>query len=59
MSPDAVKTHELEFRQEMLAKGDVEKLDLVKNKDLVKVFIKRESLSRPFYSQKLKDPAAV
>ena len=32
MSPDAVRTNELEFRQQMLAKGDVEKLDLIKNK---------------------------
>ena len=54
MSPDAVRTTELEFRQEMLAKGDVEKLDLVKNKELVRVYIKSESLSRPFYIQKLK-----
>ncbi len=58
MSPDAVRTTELEFRQQMLAKGDVEKLDLVKNKELVRVFIKRESLDRPFYTQKLKRPSS-
>ena len=38
MSPDAVRTTELEFRQQMLAKGDVEKLDLIKNKELVRVY---------------------
>ncbi len=59
MSPDAVQTTELEFRQQMLAKGDVEKLDLVKNKELVRVYVKRESLSRPFYTQKLKKPSGA
>ncbi|MBA2761234.1 MAG: AAA family ATPase, partial [Segetibacter sp.] len=59
MSPDAVPTTELEFRQQMLAKGDVEKLDLVKNKELVRVYVKRENLSRPFYTQKLKKPSGA
>src|SRR3954465_4963921 len=54
MTADAVKTTELEFRQQMLAKGDVEKLDLIKNKELVRVYIKPESLSKPFYSQRFK-----
>lgn len=58
MSPDAVKTTELEFRQEMLAKGDVEKLDLVKNKELVRVYIKNESLNNPFYIKKIKKPTS-
>ena len=49
MSPDAVRTTELEFRQEMLAKGDVEKLDLIKNKDLVRVHIKKEHLNKAFF----------
>lgn len=56
MTADAVKTTELEFRQQMLAKGDVEKLDLIKNKELVRVYIKPDSLSKPFYSQKIKRP---
>ena len=58
-TPDAVPTTELEFRQQMLAKGDVEKLDLVKNKELVRVYIKKESLDRPFYVNKLKRPAGA
>ncbi|MCW3107195.1 MAG: hflB [Segetibacter sp.] len=57
MSPDAVRTTELEFRQQMLAKGDVEKLDLIKNKELVRVYVKSESLSKPFYTNKIKRPA--
>ena len=32
MSPDASTTTELEFRQQMLAAGDVEKLDFIDNK---------------------------
>lgn len=56
MNPDAVKTTELDFRKEMLAKGDVEKLDLIENKKLVRVYIKDESLGKPFYTSKLKQP---
>lgn len=54
MSPDAVRTNELEFRQQMLAKGDVEKLDLIKNKELVRVYVRPESLNKTFYQNKLK-----
>ncbi len=54
MAPDAVRTTELEFRTTMLAKGDVEKLDLIKNKELVRVYIKPESLSKSFYVERLK-----
>lgn len=56
MTADAVKTTELEFRQQMLAKGDVDKLDLIKNKELVRVYIKPDSLSKPFYAEKIKRP---
>src|SRR3954468_23728152 len=59
MSPDAVRTTELEFRQQMLAKGDVEKLDLIKNKELVRVYINSDSLSKPFYSEKIKRSTAA
>ena len=58
MTPDAVRTTELEYRTEMLAKGDVERLDLIKNKELVRVYIKSESLSKPFYTNKIKRPSA-
>src|SRR3954469_22610707 len=56
MSPDAVRTTELEFRQNMLAKGDVDKLDLIKNKELVRVYIKQDSLNKSYYS-KIKKPS--
>lgn len=51
---DATSTSFQEFRQEMLAKGDVQKLELIKNKDLVRIYIYKDSLSKPFYQNKLK-----
>jgi AFG3 family protein len=56
-TPDAVRTTELEFRQQMLAKGDVEKLDLIKNKDLVRVYIRKASLDKPYFAGKIKRPS--
>jgi cell division protease FtsH len=35
----------MEFRDQMLRKGDVEKLDIVTNKNIVRVYIKKDSLS--------------
>ncbi|MDQ6814210.1 MAG: ATP-dependent zinc metalloprotease FtsH [Bacteroidota bacterium] len=57
MSPDAVRTTELDFRRDMLAKGDVEKLDLIKNKELVRVYIKPESLGKDYYTKGIKRPS--
>ena len=58
MSPDAQRTTEYEFTTEMLAKGDVEKLDEIKNKDLVRVYIKQSSLTKPNISSKIKHPTS-
>ncbi len=44
---------ELEFRTNMLEKGDVAKLVLVTNKNLVRVYIKKESLDKTYYKEKL------
>ena len=44
---------EQEFRNNMLEKGDVAKLVLVTNKNLVRVYIKKDSLDKPFYKDKL------
>src|SRR4051812_18216172 len=52
-SPDMMITTELEFKQTMLANGDVDKVDLIKNKDLVRVYIKQDSLGKKFYLDKL------
>jgi cell division protease FtsH len=56
LNADAIKTTELEFRQKMLSAGDVDKLDLIKNKEMVRVYIKPDSLSKSFYTGKVKKP---
>jgi len=59
-NPDSSRTSFQEFEREMLVKGDVRQLDLIKNKDLVRIYIYEDSLKKPFYSEKLKTkmPAA-
>ena len=44
---------ELEFKNGMLDKGDVEKLVLVTNKNLVRVYIKKDSLNKSYYKDLL------
>ena len=47
------------FRSNMLRQGDVEKLEQVKNKEIVRVYIKKDSLNKEYYNQFFKDlPAA-
>ncbi|HVZ26871.1 MAG TPA: hypothetical protein VG842_12485, partial [Sediminibacterium sp.] len=53
-APDTTTTWEQEFQEKMLLPGDVERLDLVKNKDLVRVYIKSDSIYKKFYHDKLK-----
>jgi AFG3 family protein len=53
-APETTQTWEQEFKQKMLVQGDVERLDLVKNKDRVRVYIKPDSISKKFYTDKLK-----
>ncbi len=54
LTPDAKPIDsEQEFRNNMLEKGDVEKLVLVTNKNLVRVYIKKDSLAKPYYKEKL------
>lgn len=48
-TPDAKPLDsELDFTSKMLETGDVAKLTLVPNKNLVRVYIKRDSLEKPF-----------
>ena len=54
-SPKVVKTNEKEFKENMLLTGDVEKLVSIRNKELVKVYIKKDSLHKPFYANKFKN----
>ena len=44
---------EQEFRNNMLLKGDVARVMIVTNKNLVRVFIKPDSLQKPYYKDKL------
>jgi cell division protease FtsH len=44
---------EMEFRKNMLEKGDVSRLVLVTNKNLVRVYIKKDSLDKPYYKDLL------
>ncbi|HEY2727341.1 MAG TPA: ATP-dependent metallopeptidase FtsH/Yme1/Tma family protein, partial [Parafilimonas sp.] len=54
--PDVQTTTEQEFKEKMLKPGDVDKIDIVRNKDLVRVYIKKESLDKDFYRSKFKEP---
>lgn len=52
-SPDTKKIDSWkEFQDEMLLKGDVQKLDIITNKNLVRVYIKKDSLNKPYYLSK-------
>jgi AFG3 family protein len=54
LSPDAKPLDsEQEFRNNMLEKGDVDHLVLVTNKNLVRVYIKKASLDKPYFKEKL------
>ena len=53
MAPEIRTTTEQEFKQVMLTHGDVERIDLIQNKELVRVYIKPDSIEKDFYVQKL------
>ena len=55
VKPDATNITDLKFKQEMLAKNHVEKIEPVKNKDVVRVYIKKDSLNQPIYKELLGD----
>ena len=48
-TPTATVISDLQFRNEMLVKNDIQKLELVRNKDVVRVFIYKDSLNKPIY----------
>ena len=59
---DSGKTTEQEFQQQMLLQGDVQKMGIVRNKEIVRVYIKPDSVGKPFYVKKFSkklDPASV
>jgi cell division protease FtsH len=49
VTPDATNITELKFRQEMLSRNHVVKIEPVKNKDVVRVFINKDSLNAQVY----------
>lgn len=53
-APETVTTVDQEFKQKMLLEGDVEKLELVKNKEIIRVYIKPDSVGKKFYQDKFK-----
>jgi cell division protease FtsH len=60
-SPEASPVSEQDI-QKMVAQGDVDKLELITNKGIVKVYIKSDSIVKPVYEKILKqklDPAKV
>ncbi len=52
-TPDAHQISELDFRKNMLENGDVDKIDIISNKALVRVYIKKESLQKPYFKDLL------
>ncbi len=55
VTPDAKNITELEFKQKMLVNNDVLKLEPVKNKGVIRVYIIKDSLSKPAYKELLGD----
>ena len=58
-TPDVTEITEKEFKYDILVKGDVEKLKLIRNKDVVRIYIKSDSLKKEFYVTKFKDKIDV
>ncbi|MEO7310645.1 MAG: ATP-dependent zinc metalloprotease FtsH [Chitinophagaceae bacterium] len=52
---DVKNIDEKTFKEEMYAKGDVDKITKIKNKGIIRVYIKVDSLSKDYYKLKLKD----
>ncbi len=53
LTPETKEVSKLVFFDKMLLAGDIEKIDIIKNKDLVKVYIKKESIKKPYYKDLL------
>ncbi len=52
--PDVAQITEREFKNEILAKGDVDKVVFIKNKEVVRVFIKADSIAKDYYLKKFR-----
>ena len=61
-SPESSQISEMEVKQNMLAKGYVERFDLIRNKELVRVYINADSVNKEYFVKlfgKKMDPAKV
>ncbi|WP_246027099.1 ATP-dependent zinc metalloprotease FtsH [Sediminibacterium goheungense] len=54
VSPELKSITEKQFRDNILIQGDVQKLDLVKNKEQVYVYVKKDRLEKDFYVKQFK-----
>jgi len=55
VTPDATVITDLKFKQDMLSKNHVERVEPVKNKDVVRVYVKKDSLELQQYKDMLKE----
>lgn len=53
VTPDARSITELEFKQKMLVANDVLKIEPVKNKGVVRIYVIKDSLDKPVYKELL------
>ena len=54
VTPEAIDIKsDLSFKQNMLAVNDVERIEPVMNRNVVRVYIKKDSLNKPYYKQLL------
>lgn len=54
-TPSATIITDLKFRNEMLSSNDIQKLELVRNKDVVRVYVNKDSLKKEVYVKALGD----
>ena len=54
LKPELAKLSEQEIKQNMLLKGDIDKIEVVKVKDIVRIYIKSDSISKPYYEKRFK-----
>jgi AFG3 family protein len=55
VTPDATVITDLKFKQDMLSRNHVERVEPVKNKDVVRIYIKKDSLELQQYKDMLKE----
>lgn len=55
LKPDSSRLTEDEVFQNMLIPGDIEKMEIVKVKDVVRITIKADSIVKPYYKERFKN----